>query len=88
VLGASPPSIVVLLSTEVTWLVLIAAVLAIPLAYGIMSRWLEDFAFRIILTPWYFLPGALAALLIAWLTVASQAWKAAAARPVDTLRYE
>ena len=88
VLGASPGSILLLLSKEVTWLVLIAAAVAIPIAYLLMSRWLEDFAFRISLSPWHFIPGALAALAIAWITVASQAWRAASARPVDTLRYE
>lgn len=88
VLGASSPGLVVLLSREVTALVLIAAVLALPAALLVMNRWLEDFAFRIDLSPAPFVAGALAALLIAWVTVASQAWRAAVKRPVETLRYE
>lgn len=88
VLGASSPGIVVLLSREVTGLVMISAVVALPVAYLVMNRWLEDFAFRISLSPAPFVLGALGALLIAWVTVASQAWKAAVRRPVETLRYE
>jgi len=88
VLGASAPSIVTLLSKDFLKLVLIAFVLAAPLAYLAMSRWLEDFAYRIELGPGIFLLAGGLALLIALATVSYQAVKAALADPVKSLRYE
>ena len=88
VLGASVPSIVVLLSREFTRLVLIAFVVAAPLAYLVMHRWLNDFAYRIDI-PWmFFLIAGLLAIVIAWLTVGYQSIKVARTDPVKTLRYE
>jgi putative ABC transport system permease protein len=77
-----------LLSKEFTKLVLIAFVVAAPLAYFGMSRWLQAFAFRITLGPGVFLISGSLALLIAWLTVSFQSIKAALANPVEALRYE
>ncbi len=90
VLGASSSSVVLLLSKEFTWLVLIANVIALPLAYLIMSSWLHGYAYRINVNShllFFFLASA-AALGIAWLTVGFQAVKAAMFNPVDSLRYE
>jgi putative ABC transport system permease protein len=87
VLGASVAGIV-LLSKEFTKLVLVATLVAWPLAYFAMSRWLQDFAYRIDLSVWIFLLAGAIALLIAWLTVSWQAIKAALANPVNVLRYE
>ncbi|MBI2506012.1 MAG: ABC transporter permease [Candidatus Latescibacteria bacterium] len=88
VLGASVTSIVVLMSREFTWLVLIANLVAWPLAYLVMGRWLQNFAYQIELGPEVFVLGGVLALAIAWLTVSYQAIRAARANPVEALRYE
>lgn len=88
VLGASEASIIGLLTKDFLKLVGIAIVLAIPLAYWSAGKWLEDFAYRVELSWWVFaLAGALA-VGIAFLTVAGQAWRAAQANPVISLRSE
>ncbi len=87
-LGATVSGIVVLLSKEyVKWLAL-ANLLAWPLAYYAMSKWLQNFAFRINLTVWPFLIAGGTALVIALLTVSYQSIKAALAHPVSSLKYE
>ncbi len=88
VMGASVRSIVLLLSKGFTRLVLIAFVIAIPLAYWAMQTWLSDFAYRIEISVWPFLLAGGVALLIAWLTVSYQSIKAALANPIDALRDE
>ena len=87
-LGASTSGIVLLLSKEFTKLVIVAFMLASPLAYVAMQRWLEDFAYRIDLSWSIFLMAGLTALLVAILTVSYQAIKAALTDPVKALRYE
>ncbi|MFB3133215.1 MAG: ABC transporter permease [Rhodothermales bacterium] len=88
VLGASVSSIALLLSTAFTKLVVAAFVLATPIAYLAMTRWLENFAYRVEMSwPIFLLAGALA-LAIALLTVSYQAIRAALANPVKALRYE
>jgi putative ABC transport system permease protein len=88
VLGASVGSIVALLSKDFLKLVLIGFVVAAPLAYFGMSRWLEDFAYRIEIGPGIFVLAGMLAVLIALLTVSYQAVKAALSDPVKSLRYE
>lgn len=88
VLGASVPSIVGLLSKEFLKLVLIANLIAWPVAWYAMSQWLEDFAYKINITPLTFILSAILALLIALLTVSYQSVKAALANPVKSLRTE
>ena len=88
VLGASVGSIVVLLSKEFTILVLVAFVVAVPLAYVAMDRWLQDFAYRVDVPWWIFVVPGLAALVIAWLTVSYQSIKSVLTNPVESLRYE
>ncbi len=88
VLGASVPSIVALLSKDFLKLVLTAFVIAAPVAYWAMSRWLEDFAYRIELGPWIFVGAGALALVIALATVSYQAIRAALANPVEALRSE
>ena len=87
-LGASVPEIVRLFAAEFGVLVLIANVVAWPVAYFAMQRWLAGFAYRIELGPFVFVASALLALLVAMLTVALVATRAARAKPVTTLRYE
>ena len=88
VLGASSGRLIVLLSSEVTKWVLAANLLAWPLAYFAGRIWLRNFAFRTALGPGVFLASAALALGIALLTVGGQAWKAASADPVKSLRFE
>jgi putative ABC transport system permease protein len=88
VLGASSPSILQLLSRDYLKKVLIANVLAWPLGYYAMYTWLQNFAYRIDLGVFPFLGAGLIALLIALLTVSFQTFRAAAANPADSLRYE
>ncbi len=88
VLGASVPSIVMLLSKDFLKLVAVAFVIAVPLAYWAMSRWLQNFAYHIDLGPWIFLGAGVLALVIALATDSYQAIRAALADPVDALRYE
>lgn len=88
VLGASVPSIVQLLSKDFVKLVLLALVIASPLAWWVMSRWLDDFAYRITIQWWMFGLAGFAAVLIAVVTVSFQATKAALANPVNSLRNE
>ncbi len=88
VLGASVSGIIALLSKEFVKLVLVANVMAWPVAYGMMNKWLQDFAYRIDISWWVFALAGGLALIVALLTVSAQAIKAALANPVETLRYE
>ncbi len=88
VLGASVLGIIGMLSKNFVKLVLIALVVAAPLAWLFMSRWLDNFMFRISIQWWVFLLAGLIALLIAFVAVCVQSAKAALANPVDSLRSE
>jgi putative ABC transport system permease protein len=88
VLGASASRIVVLLSRDFTRWVILANIIAWPIAYVVMRRWLDNFAYRINLNIWIFIISGMLALLVALLTVSLRTFKAAAANPADSLRYE
>ena len=88
VLGASVFKVVYLLSTGFTKLILIAVVIAVPLAWFAINSWLKSFAFRVNADWMVFLIASLAALAIAWLTVSYESIKAAIANPVKSLRTE
>lgn len=88
VLGASTSTIVVLLTKQFTKWVLVANIIAWPIAYYAMSRLLQFYAYRISLGIWIFLLAAVLALAIAVFTVSFQAMRAALANPADALRYE
>jgi putative ABC transport system permease protein len=88
VLGASVVSITALLSKDFLKLVLIAIVIASPIAYYFMQKWLQDFAYRIEISWWIFAVAGAISLLIALLTVSYQAIKAALMNPVKSLRTE
>jgi putative ABC transport system permease protein len=88
VLGATAGGITILLSKQFTQWVIFSNLFAWPIAYYLLSRWLENFAYRMNLGPVPFLLSGIAALSIAALTVSFQAVKAALANPVDSLRYE
>ncbi|HKP32660.1 MAG TPA: FtsX-like permease family protein, partial [Chitinophagaceae bacterium] len=88
VLGASVNGIVLLLSKDFMKLVFVALVIASPIAWYFMNKWLQDFAFRINISWWMFALAAAIALLIALVTVSFQAIKAAIMNPVKSLRTE
>jgi putative ABC transport system permease protein len=88
VLGASIPNILLLVSKDFMGLILMANVIALPLAYWGSYKWLENYAFRISLSIWFFIIPMIVVLLIALLTVSFQAIKAAVANPVKNLRTE
>lgn len=88
VLGASVSRIVFMLSKDFLKLVLIANLIAWPLSWFFMQKWLEDYAYRMNLSWWIFALAGLATLLIALLTVSFQAIKTALANPVTSLRSE
>jgi putative ABC transport system permease protein len=88
VLGASVPGIVRMLSKDFLKLVIIAAVIAFPVAWWTMNKWLEDFAYRVSIGWWVFFLAGVLALVIALFTVSFQAIKAAIANPVKSLRTE
>ncbi len=88
VLGASATDIVLMLNKRFTILILIANLIAAPIAFYLMQQWLRDFAYHVPISPWIFLLAGLLTLLISWLAVSYQSVRAAVANPVRALRYE
>lgn len=89
VLGSSVAGVVVLLSKDFTKMILLAFVMAVPLAWYVMETWwLQNFAYRITISLWIIFASGVAALLIAWITVSYQSIKAAIQNPVRSLRSE
>lgn len=88
VMGASVPSIIFLLSREFTKLILISLIVAVPITWYGMNNWLDDFAYRIDISPMTFLISGFGAIFIGWITVSYQSFKAAIVNPVKSLRAE
>jgi putative ABC transport system permease protein len=88
VLGASVLSLVLLMSKDFLKLVCYSFIISFPIAWYVMNKWLEDFAYRIQIEGWVFVVAALIALVIAFLTICSQSIKAAMSNPVKNLRIE
>jgi putative ABC transport system permease protein len=88
VLGASVAGIVALLSKDFLKLVAISIVIASPVAWWVMKKWLQDFAYRTNISWTVFVITTVAALLIALITISFQAIRAAIANPVKSLRTE
>ena len=88
VLGSSISGIVILLAKDLLKLVMVAIVVATPIAWLAMSKWLQNFQYRISIGWYVFLIAGLLALLIAFVTVSFKAIKAAVANPVNSLRSE
>lgn len=89
VLGSSVAGVVILLSKDFTKMILIAFILAVPVAWYVMEHWwLQNFAYRINISLWIILVSGLSALMIAWITVSYQSIKAAIQNPVGSLRSE
>ncbi len=87
-LGASVQNIVQLMSSHFLWLLLIGNIVAWPIGYIVMNKWLEDFAFRIDIGLGTFLLTGAVALLLVIISVGGQALRASLANPIDSLRYE
>jgi len=88
VLGASSGSITFMLSKEFLKLIVIASLIAMPITWYAMSKWLQDFAYRIDIQWWVFLLAGIIALLVAAITISFQSIKASLANPVKSLRSE
>jgi putative ABC transport system permease protein len=88
VLGSKVGGIVIMLSKDFAKLVLIASVIAFPIAWWWMNKWLQSFAYRIHISWWIFVVAGIIAITIALITVSIQAIKAAVANPVKSLRTE
>ena len=88
VLGASARHIVYLLSKEFSLLIIIAFVIAAPVAWYFMNKWLQNYSYRISLSVWIFLLAIAGSMVIAWITVGHRAIKAAMANPIKNLRTE
>jgi putative ABC transport system permease protein len=88
VLGSSASQILFLLNREFIVLISVSLAIAFPLATFILSRWLQDFAVRVSISWWWFVPVALVALVLAFAVTGLKAWRAAAINTVDSLRSE
>jgi putative ABC transport system permease protein len=86
--GAKIWQVMLMLNTDFVKWVAIAFVIATPIAYFAMDKWLQNFAYRTPLSWWVFALAGLLALAIALLTVSWQSWLAARKNPVEALRYE
>jgi putative ABC transport system permease protein len=88
VLGASIINAIFILIREYVILIAATNIIAIPIVYFLMNKWLNNFVYRIQIDAWIFILSGLLALIIALLTVIFQAIKAATTNPVESLRYE
>lgn len=87
-MGATVQSILALMSRDYLILLVISILLAVPVAWWVMSGWLEEFAYRITLSWWTFTVPSLAVVFIALITVSVHTMKAARTNPAKSLRYE
>jgi len=88
VLGASVSSIVLLLSKEFGKLIIVAFVIAVPIAWYAVSWWLESYTYKVEVGVMVYLIAGLASFLIAWITMGYQSIKAASSNPINALRSE
>ena len=88
VLGASMFQMLLVLSREFWWMLLVANIIAIPISYYYMSQWLSEFVYRIDLNFWPFLVAVVASFMVALVTILTQALRAERIDPVKALKYE
>jgi ABC-type antimicrobial peptide transport system permease subunit len=88
VLGASVSNIVTMVSNDFLKLVIVSAVIAFPVAWWAMNKWLQTFAYRITISAWVFVLAAVGSIVIAFITISFQSIKAALSNPVKSLRSE
>ena len=86
VLGSSEVGIIYLLSSDFTKMVLVSIAIAVPLSYLISKRWLDTFEFSVSLAWWFFIVAAIAALVVAWVTISLQTIRASKVNPVQCLK--
>ena len=86
--GAKISEMMIMLNWDFIKWIMISFVIAIPLAFFAMNKWLDNFAYKTTLSWWIFALAGLAAMFIALITVSVQSWKAASSNPVEALRYE
>jgi ABC-type antimicrobial peptide transport system permease subunit len=87
-IGATVPSLILLVSKQFLKLVVVSCILAWPVAYYLMNNWLKDYAFKIDIQFWVFLVAGLLLILITFVTIFHQAYKVSKTNPVDVLKYE
>jgi len=87
-LGASVPTLIILVSKRFLKLVVISCILAWPVAYYLMNNWLKDYAFKIDIQFWVFLVAGMLLIVITFVTIFHQAFKVSKTNPVDVLKYE
>ncbi|MEE4196251.1 MAG: FtsX-like permease family protein [Bacteroidales bacterium] len=87
-LGASIPSLILLVSKRFLKLIVVSCLLAWPVAYYLMNNWLKEYAFKIEIQFWVFLLAGILLLLITFFTIFYQAFKVSKTNPVDVLKYE
>jgi putative ABC transport system permease protein len=88
IMGASVLEIVSLISLNTVKLILLSAIIAVPIAYTLINKWLQDFAFKVTIHWWVYILIPILMLLIALITISYQSIKAATSNPVESLRYE
>jgi len=88
VLGAQPINLVLMLLKNFTFLVIVGIIIAIPIAWVIMSNWLQNFNFRIDLNPAIFILSAIGVIIIAWITLGYLTIRTATSNPIDSIRDE
>ena len=88
VLGAEATSIIALLSKDFLKLILLATLIAVPISWFAMDKWLQDFAYRVDLSWWIFAIAGIAVMAIAFFTISFQSVKVALMNPVDSLKRE
>lgn len=88
VLGSSERGVVLLLSKEFMRLMVVAILVALPVSYFVVSKWLDSFAYKIDLQWWYFVVAGLTMILVSWMTVATQTISAARRNPATVLKAE
>jgi putative ABC transport system permease protein len=86
--GSSALQIVIMLSKDYTWWIIISFIIAFPVAYFLMHKWLQNFAYKTTLVWWLFAAAGIVAFLIALSTAGWQSWRVARRDPVEALRYE
>jgi putative ABC transport system permease protein len=86
--GAKIPEIMLMLNRDFMKWVVIAIVIATPIAWFALNKWLQIFADKTELSWWIFILAGIVALFIAFITVSWQSWRAATRNPVESLRYE
>jgi putative ABC transport system permease protein len=88
VVGASSSQVVMLLNKNFTRLIVIAFVIAVPIAWYVIQQWLSQFAYKVEVGAWPFVLAGIAVLLITWITVSYQSFKASRINPVEVLKAE